>query len=145
MNAFYPTTWMPYLESREGASFITAMADVGTYLQENPQAPWASATGRDVGYTKGLHSNRGTDTATIKLTDVSYLGYAAIAAILTETGDWTWDYPATIHEFHIYASQRRLSEQRQSLPELPVPYEFKQVFRDWAKGKVNFTAPAQSR
>ena len=25
------------------------------------------------------------------------------------------------------------------LPDLPVPDEFKQVFRDWAEGKVNFT------
>ena len=25
------------------------------------------------------------------------------------------------------------------LPDLPVPEEFKQVFRDWAEGKVNFT------
>jgi hypothetical protein len=26
------------------------------------------------------------------------------------------------------------------LPELPVPDEFKQVFRDWAEGRVSFTA-----
>jgi hypothetical protein len=29
-----------------------------------------------------------------------------------------------------------------SLPELPVPEKFKPLFRDWAAGKVNFTAPA---
>jgi hypothetical protein len=29
-----------------------------------------------------------------------------------------------------------------SLPELPVPEKFKPLFRDWAEGRVNFTAPA---
>jgi hypothetical protein len=29
-----------------------------------------------------------------------------------------------------------------TLPDLPVPEEFRQVFRDWAEGKVNFVGPA---
>jgi hypothetical protein len=40
-----------------------------------------------------------------------------------------------------YMRRRRREGLSLALPELPVPDEFKQVFRDWAEGKVNFTAP----
>ena len=50
--------------------------------------------------------------------------------------------PAAIRDFHLYAAHRMHPEQRQSLPKLPVPDKFKQMFLDWAEGKVNFTGPA---
>lgn len=37
---------------------------------------------------------------------------------------------------------RRINGSADPIPDLPVPDEFRQVFRDWAEGKVNFTAPA---
>ena len=104
--------------------------------------PWASATGRDAGYIDELHPRHGADAAAIKFTGDAYLGYAAIAAILAETGNWIKDYPAAIRDFHLYAAHRMHPEQRQSLPKLPVPDKFKQMFLDWAEGKVNFTGPA---
>lgn len=139
INAFYPMQWASHLESLGGADFVSAMADVGNYLRQDPQVPWASAVGKDAGYIDELHPRRGADLAAIKFTGDAYLGYAAIAAILTETGNLIKGYPAAIRDFDLYTTHRMHPEQRQSLPELPVPDEFKQVFRDWAEGKVNFT------
>ena len=142
-SAFYGIKWASHLESLEGtADYSSAMADVGSYLRENPQVPWASAAGRDAGYIEEPYRHLEADTTAIKLTGDAYLGYAAIAAILTETGDGLMDYPTAIHDFRIYANQRTRPRQCESLPELPVPDEFKHVFRAWAEGKVNFTAPA---
>ena len=148
-NAIYPIAWGAHLESLEGADLVSAMADIGDYLRENPQVPWASTSGRDDGY---IHSLRQINTV-IGLIDDAYLGCVAIEAILVEADERimslppkideevTMDYPAAIRDFGIYATQRIHSEHTQSLPELPVPDGFKQVFRDWAEGKVNFTAP----
>jgi len=44
-------------------------------------------------------------------------------------------------DLDFYMRRRREGPSLALLPELPVPDEFKQVFRDWAEGKVNFTAP----
>jgi hypothetical protein len=45
-------------------------------------------------------------------------------------------------DLHPYIKRRLSKSQNVTLTELAVPSEFKQVFRDWAEGKVNFVAPA---
>jgi hypothetical protein len=45
-------------------------------------------------------------------------------------------------DLQIYIMHRQQGRRGNQLPELPVPEEFKQVFRDWAEGKVNFVGPA---
>jgi hypothetical protein len=48
-------------------------------------------------------------------------------------------------DLQIYIMHRQQGGRGIQLPELPVPVpvpeEFKQVFRDWAEGKVNFVGP----
>ena len=45
-------------------------------------------------------------------------------------------------DLQIYIMHRQRGRRGIQLRELPVPEEFKQVFRDWAEGKVNFVGPA---
>ena len=45
-------------------------------------------------------------------------------------------------ELQIYIMHRQQGRRGIQLRELPVPEESKQVFRDWAEGKVNFVGPA---
>jgi hypothetical protein len=50
--------------------------------------------------------------------------------------------PSALGPFsELYAHmEHRHREVRRPLPELPMPDEFKDIFRDWAECKVNFTA-----
>jgi hypothetical protein len=41
-----------------------------------------------------------------------------------------------------YLRTPELKARELPLPDLPVPQEFQQVFRDWAEGDVNFTVSA---
>jgi hypothetical protein len=45
-------------------------------------------------------------------------------------------------DLYLYVEFRQAPESALLLPDLPVPEEFRQVFRDWAEGKVNFVGPA---
>jgi hypothetical protein len=46
---------------------------------------------------------------------------------------------------YAYMESRHQVGLRAPVPDLPVPEDFKQVFRDWAEGKVSFTAPPSPR
>lgn len=77
---------------------------------------------------------------------ITNLGGIALSLIMIEAGiasdtekfseeGWLGPFGAA----QPYARRRLGQGVIESLPELPVPDEFKQVFLDWAEGKVNFT------
>jgi hypothetical protein len=85
------------------------------------------------------------------VTPVAFLGAAAIALMTTEatlakTVSRLKDEPSrglgSFSVLYAYMERRNASGPRTPLPHLPVPEEFKQVFLDWAEGKVNFIGPA---
>jgi hypothetical protein len=45
-----------------------------------------------------------------------------------------------LRDLHDYIKCRSGPAPGRPLPDLPVPEEFKQIFRDWAEGRVNFIA-----
>jgi hypothetical protein len=96
------------------------------------------------------------ETAPLELSADAYLGAAIVLLTCIENGT-----ESTVTEFISIAAKRtdqfsdlygyierrhfRKPETKTiapTLPYLPVPEEFRQVFRDWAEGKVNFIGPA---
>lgn len=121
---------------------------IGEYLRAHPEPPWlhgpidewiAWAAQPEEPYAPG---------AVKALSEDAWLGAAAIVSIVTEKGMPTWPYGkrspdelGPLRDLLPYL-KRRTGTDPGPLPDLPGPAEFKQVFRDWAEGRVNFTAPA---
>jgi hypothetical protein len=124
---------------------------VGQYLSEYPQPPWV------IGKTETWSSydwsvSPSPDADRPNLGPITYLGAAGVALISVESDESSpvhvvqvlGEDPARLGPFSdldFYMRRRRGEGLSLALPELPVPDEFKQVFQDWAEGKVNFTAP----
>ena len=49
------------------------------------------------------------------------------------------------HELYAYMERRLNPSLDRPLPDLPAPGPFKQVFREWAEGRVNFTEPGREQ
>jgi hypothetical protein len=120
----------------------------GEYLLDHPALPWINGA---ADYADGNASRRsGPDKSTTPLDDLSrtgYLGAAAMTAILSESGHKYFRSPfGAIPELVPYQTFRQGAARRakrqcdvNELPELPVPYEFEQIFRKWAALKVTVT------
>jgi hypothetical protein len=139
-NAF----WLPDLITEDSRG-IDAMTAVGNYLIRNPQLPWGRGEVQSEG--RVFWSDTAFETVS-SLDPVTYLGGTAIACILAESdlakaSEEVSDNPARLGEFRAivpYIQRRREPGSANSLTDLPVPNEFRQIFRDWADGKANFTA-----
>lgn len=132
---------------------IRDLAAVGQYISDRRQLPWV--TGRAEGWShytwdppKRVHASYPD------LTPITYLGVAGVVLMSAEF-DESEPVDRRFHqtprlgpfralddyiEFRLSSSKSLLPE-LPLFPELPLPDEFKQVFRDWAEGKVNFTTP----
>ena len=142
-NLFVHGTW--YQENLE------VMTAVGQYLTRYPEPPWV--TGKvDRRYPSVAFDDLQDPELPASVTPIAFLGAAAIALItteaaLTETGGDLQGKPfqglGSFTVLYTYMTRRNAPGSSTPLPDLPVPEEFKQVFRDWAEGKVNFigTAP----
>jgi hypothetical protein len=120
----------------------------GKYLLNHPALPWINGA---ADYADDNASRRsGPDKSTTPLDDLSrtgYLGAAAMTAILSESGHKYFGSPfGAIPELVPYQTFRQGAARRakrlwdiNELPELPVPYEFEQIFRKWAALKVTVT------
>ena len=67
----------------------------------------------------------------------------AMGIELTDLSDRGARYVAGQHESGLGSRLRRyircrLTHDTDELPDLPVPVRFRQTFRDWAEGRVNF-------
>jgi hypothetical protein len=125
-------------------AIVSDFAAFGEYLIDHPATPWLHNISGEWDYF--LYT---TDEPAVPVgnpapwTQVSYVGAAAILlifaeinaqAVLTEQG------LGPLGQLVPYLRRREDPRQRTTLPELPVPDEFKQTFRDWAERRVNFTA-----
>jgi hypothetical protein len=130
--------------AREATASLTA---VGRHLITSPKPPWVTGYSFDTVY----HYQVGTESARNQIMPdpVTYLGVAAAVlisieasilriSVLSETGEC---FSSPFDGLNPYI-RCRISGNRRRLPDLPVPEEFKQVFRDWAEGKADFTVPA---
>jgi hypothetical protein len=121
------------------------MVAAGQYLSNIGSPPWVQApiTPLYPGRDKGIAESCRFPT----LDPISYLASAVVAFIEAETDD-NWGRsmheaspPGVFTEMYPYIECRYGSGSEPPLRELPVPNEFKQVFREWAEGKVNFIRP----
>jgi hypothetical protein len=117
---------------------------VTEYLRNNPipltgqiRFPWMLTR----------HLNRPSGSKLRPLEPTTYLGVAAVWLIVAEVNIFA--DPSFLNDYHLPSPLENLDsyiERRNGglndLPEVPVPEEFRQVFRDWAEGKVNFVGPA---
>jgi hypothetical protein len=121
------------------------LAAFGDYLMSHPDPPWLDGAMDFFTYFDDEDDERvSVRRKEAPLDQRAYLGAAALLLILTETSGLS---PAArklgpLHHLAPYLARRqgRLGRQTQ-LPNLLVPEEFRQTFRDWAEGRVDFTAP----
>jgi hypothetical protein len=112
----YPLYMTPDLrgEAPDSAS-IAVSAAVGKYLVDHPSLPWASGPPDRFNAIASWID----ELANANLDDLSGLGAAASYAVNTE-----------------FRVLERTSVGR-AIERLPIPSQFRQLFRDWADGNVN--------
>ena len=120
---------------------------VGNYLLSHPKPPWTRGPVEPF----GPQSLRGSTNGSAKssFAEVAYLGGAAILLMSVERDEeWLSSQPGAspsalgrFSDLYWYIESRKTgTPDPRQLAALPVPDEFKQVFQDWAAGKVNFIA-----
>lgn len=126
---------------------------VGRYLMHHPGRPWV--TGRPEGwsilqYWDTEHEEHGLYPP-IVLDEVAYLGAAATLLLSTE-GNRHQQLPARgpttlgpLQDAYPYIVRRWYPDSDGELPDLPAPATFRQLFQDWANGKVNLAGRAKRR
>jgi hypothetical protein len=150
-------SWVAYLlnilrdlaNNPEDREDIVVMTAVGQHLTRYPDPPWVTGKVDRWYWTDYSKLQEGEIPASV--TPVAFLGTAAIALMTAETElaknirDLQGKPSRGLGPFSVlyeYMTHRNAPGSGTPLPDLPVPEEFKQVFRDWAEGKINFIAPA---
>ncbi len=144
VNRCFRKGWSAFAVS----DMIADLEAVGEYLCNHPELPWID--GR-IGRFDQKHFSEETDVASaiepMPFGPIAYLGAAAILSILVENGqrpilreDSMQLGP--LEKLLPYLERRYGVDTDTELPELPVPDEFKQVFRDWTNSRVNFVRDA---
>jgi NACHT domain len=127
---------------------IEEMTSIGQFLTANPVLPWVTGSAETWPSIHWDKPARRTGSK-IQLDPVTYLGAVATCLITSETNPSAiirlLRGATSLGEFkplYPYIQQRVTRTPKSPLPYLPVPEEFRQVFRDWAARKVNFIATA---
>ena len=123
----------------------SGLLTIGKYLTSEPQPPWVNQPASPWTNWKWASSDIANDRPSA-IEPLAYLAGAAVFLISAEHWDkvpsQALDSPFCLGVFSVlfwYIESRKTgTPDPESLPDLPVPNEFKQVFRDWAARKVNF-------
>ncbi len=127
-------------------AIVSDLTAFGEYLIDAPEPPWLPRTVFALtGYIAALTDKRPLFSGRpALLSRAAYLGAAAILLMLAETSrslQHDEERLGPLHHLAPYLAGRQGRVGRHTrLPDLPVPEEFKQTFRDWAQGQVNVTA-----
>jgi hypothetical protein len=119
----------------------------GEYLIDHPGPPWLHGMMDDFDYYDVPDDNDEPFERAARpapLSQTAYLGAVAVLVIMKETLESAKRIErrlGPLRDIAPYLTRRQGLGRRTKLPSLPVPEQFKQMFRDWAEGKVNFTAP----
>lgn len=138
------------MEDSKDVEAVRDMRAVGRHLAANPDLPWIS--GRTFLYAYWEIDIIPEDRS-LSLDPLAYLGTAAVLLMTLESmqgtsvtqalrpphGDSSW--LGSFGALYPYIERRLSPESALPLPDLPVPAEFKQIFRDWAMRKINLTGP----
>jgi hypothetical protein len=128
------------------------LAAFGQYLLDHPTPPWLHGT---VDHRAGsVGPGKDSVKAALRfdgLGPTAYLGGAAITAILSESSQSTFwqpfNTPPGLIPYLSYRKNTILKRRRlevdnkllQDLPDMPIPDEFNQTFRDWARCRIKLT------
>jgi NACHT domain len=124
---------------------IQEFAAIGRYLASHPATPWVRTVSHD--FSRPALDPLGISTGQSILRDEEVtLGLAAVVCVSIELSGrtvWKERNPHRLPEglamlLFQYEMTRRQRLTSAALPDLPVPVQFKQVFRDWAVGRVDF-------
>lgn len=158
-SRIFPIIWSPYLpqtnstllQYHKDAKAAREMRAVGRHLAAHPDLPWIS--GPTSPYTYWKFDIIPKDKL-LSFDPLAYLGSAAVTLMTLESmletnappafrpphGDSSW--LGSFSALYPYIERRHTPESTLPLPDLPVPTEFKQIFRDWAMRKINLTGPS---
>ena len=148
-GAYLPSIFVNLASDPEHREGIEVMTAVGEHLTRYPDPPWITGNVDPWYWVDGPDLQDRELPASV--TPVAFLGAAAIALMTAEANlaeiirDLRGEPSRGLGPFSVlyaYMTRRNAPGTRTPLPDLPLPEEFKQVFRDWAEGKVNFTEPA---
>jgi NACHT domain len=156
-----PVSWPPYLEEAFQAllsgwpSFgaeviVDDFAAVGNYLLRHSEPPWISGT---IGFWDNDVENRDVPAVDVVAIDSQpqYLGAAAILSILAEKNEiknvsgWDKRKLGPLMNLYPYIVRRQDPRQKHKLLDLPLPDEFKRIFRSWAGGRINLVGAPTTR
>ena len=149
-------SWVAYLlnsflrlaDNFERPENIEVMTAVGQHLTRYPDPPWVTDE-VSPWYWVGRSDLQDLELPA-SVTPVAFLGAAAIALMTTEAtlaqtiSDLQGEPSRGLGPFSVlyaYMTRRNAPGSTTPLPDLSVPEEFKQMFRDWAEGKVSFIGP----
>jgi hypothetical protein len=127
---------------------IACLEAIGDYLRARRGKRWFHGRAAVSWLTEDVSAAYKPDAGTLPgwVSQTACLGAVGLVSILAECreemfGDCDPGL-GPVPELYPYLA-RRLDPSGAvwELPELPVPEEFRQTFRDWAEGRVNFTAP----
>jgi hypothetical protein len=126
------------------AAVVADLDAFGAYLTDHREAPWLDVTAADAATFLDPEPLPGAlDRRPPPLSQAAYLGAAALLLIMAETQLLTMQADRRLGPLrHLapYLTRRRGVGRRTELPSLMVPEEFKQVFRDWAEGRIDATS-----
>ncbi|MBO0799849.1 MAG: hypothetical protein J2P31_13595, partial [Blastocatellia bacterium] len=138
----------PESTEQEIRAAIDDLASFGIHLARTSGPPWADGPTDSLGgYSWETSRNKIIDK--FHISPVTYLGGAAIILMSAEfhlgftRRDLNSDPTRLNHFSDLYwyiESRETGNPDPQQLPDLPVPDDFKQIFRDWAARKINFVA-----
>jgi hypothetical protein len=121
---------------------------IGKYLVDHPRTPWITQPPDHWNRYDWDSSEKDPQLPESADDPYSYLGGAAILLISSESdpsildrhlaGDYSRLTP--FDDLEPYIQRRRNAGTENPLPDLPVPDIFKQVFKDWAAGKIDLIA-----
>ncbi len=147
-------TWMSYLTGqfnvlRSGRPdrAVTAFTEIGHYLIRLWTPPWVTDR-KNLSDTLDFLSWKRLTFPPLHLPPAAYLGAAgalliSIESVIKSRETFSVADPQDLGplcSLYDYIECRGDPAFRRPLPDLPVPEEFKQVFRDWAESRVNFIA-----
>jgi hypothetical protein len=128
---------------------VSVLTAFGEYLIDHPEPPWLDGMMSDWDYHMPDEHDEPFKRAArpAPLNQTAYLGAVTALVIMTEaleSQEHVERRLGPLRDIAPYLTRRQGLGRRTKLPSLPVPEEFKQTFRDWAEGRVNFTAPGRA-
>lgn len=143
-SAFRSGSRPPYLDSlfwslNAGGAPEATLEAIGDYLLRHPGPPWTDRQA-EVQLDRD-EADVAPQPVRKQLSQLAFLGAAAIVAIVAEYAedDHPYAWGATpLPELRSYINQRNVPKANPDLPDLPVPPEFQQTFRQWAEKDVHF-------